>query len=95
MSSQLRAASARLQAIFDHVAWRLRPAPEPEPGDAPLRARVDAYERRLLEDALARHGYHQRRTAEALGLSYDQLRGLLRRHGLRSRRRRRDTAANA
>ncbi|HBO13258.1 MAG TPA: phage shock protein operon transcriptional activator [Halieaceae bacterium] len=70
-------------------------APEPEPGDAPLRARVDAYERRLLEDALARHGYHQRRTAEALGLSYDQLRGLLRRHGLRSRRRRRDTAANA
>jgi len=70
-------------------------APAPEPGDAPLRARVDAYERRLLEDALALHGYHQRRTAEALGLSYDQLRGLLRRHGLRSRRRRRDTAANA
>ncbi len=62
--------------------------------DPPLRERVEAYERGLLEDALARHGYHQKRTAEALGLSYDQLRGLLRRHGLRSRRRRRDTATD-
>jgi len=66
-----------------------------EAQDAPLRERVDAYERRLLGDALARHGHNQKRTARALGLSYDQLRGLLRRHGLRSRRQRRDTAANA
>ncbi|MHA7817146.1 MAG: phage shock protein operon transcriptional activator [Pseudohaliea sp.] len=60
-----------------------------------LRDRVDAFERRLLEGALARHGHNQKRTAAALGLSYDQLRGLLRRHGLRSRRRRRDTATDS
>ncbi|MEQ8263072.1 phage shock protein operon transcriptional activator [Pseudohaliea sp.] len=75
-------------------AEALSVAPQADAGDAPLRERVDAYERRLLEDALARHGHHQKHTAEALGLSYDQLRGLLRRHGLRSRRRRRDTATD-
>ncbi|HBP22795.1 MAG TPA: hypothetical protein DEA08_34070 [Planctomycetes bacterium] len=42
MSSQLRAASARLQAIFDHVAWRLRPAPEPEPEPTGLWSRARA-----------------------------------------------------
>jgi len=69
--------------------------PDRGPGDAaqPLRERVDAFERTLLREALARHGHQQKRTAAALGLSYDQLRGLLRRHGLRSRRRRRDTAS--
>jgi psp operon transcriptional activator len=75
-------------------AEALASAPGADARDAPLRERVDAYERRLLADALARHGHHQKRTAEALGLSYDQLRGLLRRHGLRSRRRRRDTATD-
>ncbi|KGE02887.1 phage shock protein operon transcriptional activator [Pseudohaliea rubra] len=63
-------------------------------GEVPLRERVDAFEHRLLAEALASHGHHQKRTAEALGLSYDQLRGLLRRHGLRSRRPRRDTAGH-
>ena len=47
-----------------------------------LRAAVDAHERAILEHHLSRHRYNQRRTATALGLSYDQLRHCLRKHGL-------------
>jgi psp operon transcriptional activator len=54
----------------------------------PLRETVDAYERRLLEAALTARDYHQGQTADDLGLTYHQLRGLLRKHGLRSRARR-------
>lgn len=35
----------------------------------------------ILDDALATHDGHQGRTAEALGLTYHQLRGLLKKHG--------------
>ncbi len=49
-----------------------------------LRSAVDAYERSLLEAALARHRYNQRQTAKALGLSYDQLRHAIKRHGLQT-----------
>ena len=55
----------------------------------PLRETVDALERRLLEEALEAHDYHQGQTAGDLGLTYHQLRGLLRKHDLRSRSRRR------
>ena len=47
-----------------------------------FRAAVTAYERSLLEDALARNRFNQRATAAALGLSYDQLRHALKRHKL-------------
>jgi psp operon transcriptional activator len=47
-----------------------------------FRGAVVAYERALLEDALARCRYNQRATATALGLSYDQLRHALKRHKL-------------
>jgi psp operon transcriptional activator len=47
-----------------------------------FRAAVSAYERSLLEDALARNRFNQRATATALGLSYDQLRHALKRHKL-------------
>ena len=47
-----------------------------------LRAACHAYERRLLEAALARCRFNQRATATALKLSYDQLRHALRRHDL-------------
>ena len=47
-----------------------------------LRGAVNAYERALLEDALARSRFNQRATAAALGLSYDQLRHALKRHKL-------------
>lgn len=50
-----------------------------------LRAAVDAYERGLLEQGLARHRWNQRLTAAALGLSYDQLRHAMKRHGLSER----------
>lgn len=54
----------------------------------PLRERVESYERELVTAALQAQGYHQRRAAEALGLSYDQLRGLLRKYRIRRPRER-------
>ena len=51
-------------------------------------ARMAAAEKKLLQEALAANGHHQRRTATALGLSYDQLRHLVRKHGLSRRKRR-------
>ena len=45
-----------------------------------FQAAVAAFERRLLDQALAANRHNQRRTAEHLGLSYDQLRHLLRKH---------------
>lgn len=47
-----------------------------------FRQAVAAFERQLLEEALARHRHNQRATAAALGLTYDQLRNQLRKHGL-------------
>lgn len=47
-----------------------------------LRAAVDAHERAILEHALGRHRWNQRQTARALGLSYDQLRHCIKKHGL-------------
>lgn len=49
-----------------------------------LRGAVDAHERAILEHALGRNRYNQRQTAKALGLTYDQLRHCLRKHGLLS-----------
>ena len=47
-----------------------------------LRAAVDAHERAILEHALGRYRWNQRQTAKALGLTYDQLRHCIRKHGL-------------
>ena len=47
-----------------------------------LRAAVEAHERSIVEHALGRHRWNQRQTAQALGLSYDQLRHCIRKHGL-------------
>jgi psp operon transcriptional activator len=47
-----------------------------------LRAAVEAHERAILEHALGKHRWNQRQTAKALGLSYDQLRHCIRKHGL-------------
>ncbi|MGE4429650.1 MAG: phage shock protein operon transcriptional activator [Sphingobium sp.] len=47
-----------------------------------LRGAVAAYERGLVEQALACHRHNQRATAKALGLSYDQLRHCMKKHGL-------------
>ncbi|MBR0551882.1 phage shock protein operon transcriptional activator [Stakelama marina] len=53
-----------------------------EPGAYDFKERVARFERRLLTQAMADHRYNQRATAEALGLSYDQLRHALRKHDL-------------
>jgi len=63
-------------------------APEEDPvaaceeGPSDFKSRVSRFERELLRKALADNRFNQRATAEALGLSYDQLRHALRRHDL-------------
>jgi psp operon transcriptional activator len=47
-----------------------------------FRQQVEGYEFGLLQTALAQHQHHQSHTAQALGLSYHQLRGLLKKHKL-------------
>ncbi len=60
-----------------------QPANDPD-GDAPkdFRGAVARFERSLLEQALAASRHNQRRAAQMLGLSYDQLRHCLKRHNL-------------
>lgn len=45
-----------------------------------LRAAVDAYERAIVGQALNRNRWNQRRTARALGVTYDQLRHCMKKH---------------
>ncbi|MEJ2456878.1 MAG: phage shock protein operon transcriptional activator [Novosphingobium sp.] len=57
--------------------------PAPPPGiSGDLRAAVEAYERGLMLDALKRHRWNQRRAAAFAGLTYDQFRHCMKRHGL-------------
>ena len=84
--------------VFDAFASPHRPvlpkaaaAPPPlpaaetaAPGD--FLGRVAAYEQRLLSEALTANHFNQRRTAAALGLTYDQLRHHLKKHALNARR---------
>ena len=59
------------------------PVPQPAGGAIhDLRAAVDAYERTILSDTMARCRFNQKIAAEALGLSYDQIRHALKKHGL-------------
>lgn len=55
------------------------PAPPAKTGYAEA---VAAFQRGLLEQALGQSRHNQRKAARMLGLTYDQLRGQLRRHGL-------------
>lgn len=50
-------------------------------------AHMDAIEKNILAKSLEKHGFNQRLTAESLGLSYDQMRGMVRKHGLSRRQR--------
>jgi psp operon transcriptional activator len=47
-----------------------------------FKATTEAFEKALLEAAMAQHRYNQRQTAKALNLSYDQLRHSLKKHDL-------------
>lgn len=63
------------------------PAPaEPRAIELPafhgLRPAVEAFEKKMIEQALARFRFNQRQTAKALGLTYDQLRHAMKKHGL-------------
>ena len=72
------------------------PAPVDTRGEAPegdFTTRLAQIEKQLLREALREHGEHQGRTAQALGLSYDQLRHLIRKHGLARRARRKKSGA--
>lgn len=56
----------------------------PVAGSSPydLRAHLDAVEKQLALEALDRNGGNQKRAAAHLSLTYDQMRGLVRKHGL-------------
>ena len=64
------------------AAERIATAPDCSAVVTDLRAAVDAYEKGLVEAAFARAKYNQRSTASALGLSYDQLRHCMKKHGI-------------
>lgn len=60
-----------------------RPSPTPYDGEVnDLKAAVDAHEAAIVRAALERFRYNQRATAKGLGLSYDQLRHCMKKHGL-------------
>ena len=59
----------------------------PQPINLDFGQRMANMEKNLVTDALKENGHNQRRTAEALGLSYDQLRGLVRKYTLSNRKR--------
>ncbi len=80
--------------------WKPAPMPAAQAENAPapappqradldaitdLRAAVDAHEKAIVEHHLGRNRYNQRQTAKALGLSYDQLRHCMKKHGLGER----------
>ena len=81
--------------VFDPFASPYRPAPEPPSGalrrqvepdiaarllSLPLKEAAARLERLMLDRALHASGFNQRQAARLLGLSYDQLRGLKRKH---------------
>lgn len=69
------------------VASAVSPAPPEKAVSAAQEAAADfseavrLFEMQLMDEALARSGGHQGRAAEALGLTYHQFRGLLKKHG--------------
>ena len=50
-----------------------------------LQSHLREAEQMLVESALESADYHQKNAASLLGLSYDQMRGLVRKHGIRTR----------
>ncbi|WP_229953300.1 phage shock protein operon transcriptional activator [Parasphingorhabdus litoris] len=79
-----------LPAETSHSAEKMKELPAPAaPAAKPaytevddMKEAVEAFEKRILEAALAKSRYNQRQTAKALNLTYDQLRHSLKRHDL-------------
>ncbi|GAA4035505.1 phage shock protein operon transcriptional activator [Parerythrobacter jejuensis] len=65
----------------DAVSHTARPTADLDNIDD-LRSAVDLHERGIVEHALGKHRWNQRQTAKALGLTYDQLRHCIKKHGL-------------
>ena len=78
-SKQLIAQDAREKA--DAAPSLVAPTAEIEDIDD-LRGAVEQHERKIVEHALGKHRWNQRQTAKALGLTYDQLRHCIKKHGL-------------
>jgi psp operon transcriptional activator len=57
------------------------PAPDAAAGPVNFNETIEALEKKLIESALAHCRGHQKKAAERLGLSYHQMRGLLRKYG--------------
>lgn len=79
-------------ADFSAACAPREPSPAPPPPALSVSAGSDGfhqqtarYEVEILQAALQAHKFNQRRAADALGLSYDQLRHLLRRHKIGGR----------
>ncbi|MDE2560878.1 MAG: phage shock protein operon transcriptional activator [Sphingomonadales bacterium] len=84
------AASPLAPRAANDLARAALPAPAaPPPSDfdaiTDLRGAVEGHEKAILEHHLGKNRYNQRQTAKALGLSYDQLRHCLKKHGLNER----------
>ena len=81
---RLSAAPAKVVETAEPEEGDLQPAPGmgDDLGPSDFKSRVARFEREMLSRALAEHRFNQRATAEALGLTYDQLRHALRRHDL-------------
>ncbi len=73
--------SPAIQETSPPVAPAVTPAATP----ADLKAYIRETEQRLLRQALRENKYNQRRTAEALSLSYHQLRGYLKKYRINTR----------
>ncbi len=83
------------EILLDPFASAWRPAAPPTPATSSpvadetppvptgdFQEQVRLFESGLLTTALERNRFNQRQTAQALGLGYHQLRGLLKKHGL-------------
>jgi len=79
-------ASYRGIAVEESSPGEERPAPDPKPAsiDLPtdLKEQVATLEKKLIDQAMQASRYRQPRAAELLGLTYNQLRAMLRKHGL-------------
>jgi psp operon transcriptional activator len=73
---------AQPEASLPEAAEEEDPVTACEDGPSDFKSRVSRFEHQLLTQALSDNRFNQRATAEALGLTYDQLRHALRRHDL-------------
>jgi len=72
---------------FDEEEEEIKAQPAPDTPAANVEpvnfnARIAQIEKQMLRNALQENAHNQRRTATALGLSYDQLRGMVRKYKL-------------